>query len=38
MVLITKQQKRVVYTYLLDEGVLVAKKVATFRQTFRICI
>jgi len=27
MVLITKQQKRVVYAYLLDEGVIVVKKV-----------
>ena len=26
MVLITKEQKRIVYTYLLDEGVLVVKK------------
>ena len=26
MVLISKLQKRIVYTYLLDEGVIVAKK------------
>jgi hypothetical protein len=32
-VLITKEQKRAVYSYLLDEGVLVVKKVKEHRET-----